>query len=457
MQLYNSLTRKKEPSNPKPDERVNLFVCGPTVYDHSHLGHARTFLIYDAFVKFARSHFGWNFFYVQNITDIDDKIINRSREENTTPSELASRFTEEYYRDVRELGITAVDVYAPATDYIPEIVSQVERLIKKGFAYKVENDGYYFDISKFSSYGKLSGRTAEQAEDAVSRIDESVKKRNRADFALWKFSGPDEPGWETSLSFGRPGWHIEDTAITEKHFGFTYHLHGGALELIFPHHEAEIAQMESLSGISPMVKLWMHAGVLTINGQKMSKSLGNSITIRDFLKNDSPEALRMLVFSAHYRSPLDYTDSALAEANARLERIKEFWRKLQEVINTASPFPSKDFVNGFWKALEDDFNTPKAFATLFDLITETNRFLDSHTLSKNDAQTLLDFFKDVNDIFGIIPIETPVPEDIRTLAEKREQARSDGDFQEADRLRELIIKSGYQIDDTNGGPRIYKP
>ncbi|MEK7173284.1 MAG: cysteine--tRNA ligase, partial [Patescibacteria group bacterium] len=305
IKIYNTLSGKIEPLSPIKKGKINLFVCGPTVYDYPHIGNARTYVAFDMLVNYLK-HLGFDVFYLQNITDIDDKIIKRAKEKNISPKELAKQFEKEYMDDMQALQIKSVTKYARATDHIKKIISQVERLFSLGFAYQA-SDGIYYDVSKFKDYGKLSGRTAEEAEDGTSRIDEGVEKKNKADFCLWKFSKEDElyphtkifgvgASWPSPWGAGRPGWHIEDTAITEKYFGPQYDIHGGARDLIFPHHEAEISQMEAISGKSPLVKYWMHTGFLTINGQKMSKSLGNFTTIRDFLKETSPQVLRMFIF-----------------------------------------------------------------------------------------------------------------------------------------------------------------
>src|SRR3989344_5626839 len=256
LKIYNTLTRKKEVFKPIKGKKVKLFVCGPTVYDYAHIGHAKTYIQFDIIVKYLR-YWGYDVFYLQNITNIDDKIINRAKEESKDPLKLANEFEKNYHEDVKRIGVDSVNKYAKATDYMEQITSQVDRLVKKGYAYKIK-DGYYFDLTKFSEYGKLAKRTAQEAEDAVSRIDENDEKRNKGDFCLWKFYKKGEPYWETSLEMGRPGWHIEDTAITEKELGSQYDIHGGARDLIFPHHEAEIAQMESITGKKPFVKYWLH-------------------------------------------------------------------------------------------------------------------------------------------------------------------------------------------------------
>ena len=330
IKLHDTLSRKDKRLNPRSGKKIEIFVCGPTVYDYSHIGHARTYIAFDAFVKYLKSQ-SYEVRYVQNITDLDDKIIARAGELGQSAETLAQNFEKEYYHDMETLGVDSVDKYARATDYIPQIISQVQRLIDKGYAYEIEKDGIYFDISKFKNYGKLSGRTSEQAEDAVSRIDESVEKRNKGDFAIWKISKPGEPKWKSPWGEGRPGWHIEDTAITETEFGAQYDIHGGARDLLFPHHESEIALMEALSRKSPLVNYWTHTGFLTVHGEKMSKSLGNFITIHEFLKMHAKETLRLFVLSSHYRSPIDYSEQAVSQAETNVKRLAEFYDKVAKL------------------------------------------------------------------------------------------------------------------------------
>ena len=469
LKICNTLTRKKEIFKPRKSKKVNIFVCGPTVYDYAHIGHARTYIAFDVIVKYLRKK-GYNVFYLQNITDIDDKIINRAKEEEVSWKELARSFEREYKKDVKNLGINSISKYARATEHIKEIISQVERLLKKGFAYQIE-DGIYYDISKFKDYGKLSGRTALQAEDAVSRIDNSKKKKNKGDFCLWKFwSGKDwEPKWRSPWGYGRPGWHIEDTAITEKYFGPQYDIHGGARDLIFPHHEAEIAQMEAISGKKPLVKYWLHTGFLTINGQKMSKSLGNFITVKDFLKKYSPRILRLFIIKTHYRSPIDYSEKAISQVQNEIERIDEFVDKIQNAKLKVKNFHScllagksklkiDKFKNKFEKAMEDDFNTPKAMAIIFELIREVNPLLDQGTIDKRAIKEILEFLKSVDEIFGFIfeRKKAKIPEKIKKLAQRRAKLRKEKKWKEADRVREEIKKLGYEIQDTPLGTKIKK-
>lgn len=452
MKIYNTLSGKKENFELKGE--INLFVCGPTVYDYSHIGHARTYIFFDALVKFMRQKLDFKINYLQNITNIDDKIIRRAAEENKNPQEVADFFEKEYYADMSALGINAVDTYAPATKYIPEIISQVERLIKKGAAYQSQGS-VYFDVRKFSEYGKLSHQKLADLKEGV-RVEIEPGKKYFADFALWKTARSGEPSWDSPWSKGRPGWHIEDTAITEKHFGVRYHIHGGGLDLIFPHHEAEIAQMESVSGLTPLAQIWIHSGMLLINSEKMSKSLNNFITIRDFIKENSPQILRYMVLFSHYRSGLDFSKRTITMAKASVERIADFKMRLKETKGQASYFPWEDFAKSFWGELADDFNTPKAFAVLFELITETNKSIDSHSLSQTDAKKIVDFIGEVNDIFNILTADETAPAEVMALVADREKSRASKDFPASDKLRDRIKELGWEVEDTPNGPRISK-
>ena len=479
LKIYNTLSRKKEVFRPRKAKKVNIFVCGPTVYDFPHLGHARTYISFDAFVKYLRQK-GFSVFYLQNITDIDDKIIARAKEKKTTPKKLAKLFEKEYMKDMKSLKVDSVTKYARATDHIKEIQSQVKRLLDKGYGYKIE-DGIYYDISKFKDYGKLSGRTMIMAEDAVSRIDETKGKRNRGDFCLWKYAKSlselparstrkgtyeYEPSWPSPWGYGRPGWHIEDTAITEKYFGPQYDIHGGAKDLIFPHHEAEIAQIEAISGKKPMVKYWFHTGFLTVKGEKMSKSLGNFITVRDFLKENSPRFLRFLVIKNHYRSPIDYNEKLISQTKKEIERIDEFVTKLKtqsskrkaktqnlKLIKTLVLKTQKEFE----EMMDNDFNTPKALASLFELINRGNSLLDQNLIAQDDAKDILEFLRKIDGFLNFIFWKKPkekIPENILKLVEKREKCRKQKNWKAADEVRESIKKLGWWVEDTKEGSKI---
>lgn len=447
LKLYNTLTRKKEVFKPIKDKKVSLFVCGPTTYDYAHIGHAKTYVQFDILVKYLR-YLGYSVFYLQNITDIDDKIIQRAKEEKISPLNLARKYEQEYKKDVKSLGIDSVSKYARATDYIKEIESQVKRLVKKGIAYKT-SDGYYFDLTKFSDYGKLAKRTHEEAEDALSRIDDNIEKRNKGDFCLWKFYKNGEPYWKSDLNDGRPGWHIEDTAITEKEFGQQYDMHGGAVDLIFPHHEAEIAQMESISGKKPLVRYWLHTAFLTINKEKMSKSKKNFITIREALEKYDGKVIRYFFASNHYRTPINFSYEILEQSKNALERLNDFVAALKDSKGKDNQDLIEKTKNKFFKAMDDDLNTPQAFAVIFDFMKEVNR--------EGGGKKSYSLMLGLDKIFDILTLKkSSISEKVKLLIEKREKARKEKNYKEADKIREEIKKLGYQIEDSENGVKIKK-
>jgi cysteinyl-tRNA synthetase len=446
LKIYNTLSRKKEVFKPIKDKKVRIFVCGPTVYDYMHIGHAKTYVQFDVIVKYLRSK-GYNVFYLQNITDLDDKIIKRAKKQKIDPFKLARQLEKYYHQDEEKLDINSVSRYARATDYIRQIVKQVEILISKGYAYQTF-DGYYFDIKKFKDYGKLSRRTVLGAEDAISRIDDGIEKRSRGDFCLWKYSKKGEPFWNTKLGKGRPGWHIEDTAITETHFGPQYDIHGGARDLIFPHHEAEIAQMESISGKKPMVRYWLHTGFLTIKGQKMSKSLRNFIIIRDFLEKYDYRVLRFFYISTHYRSPIDFNEKSIEKAKNSLERLNDFAKKIKN--GKDDPKLLKGLKEKFLKAMDDDFDTVKALAIIFDFIRKSYK-------KKIGGKKTYQFFQEINKIFDILDLEPEkIPAKVKKLINEREKARKQKNWQKADEIRKKIKSLGYWMEDTDKGPKVKK-
>ncbi|MBM3257198.1 MAG: cysteine--tRNA ligase [Candidatus Liptonbacteria bacterium] len=457
IRIWNTLTQKKEKLPSPKGQPLRLFVCGPTVYDSTHIGHVRTYVFFDFFTKYLRS-LGCEVRYIQNITDIDDKIIKRAAQEGTDPLIFSKGHTKSYFADMKRFGVDAVTTYAPATKFISEIIDQVQRLVRRGVAYKIEGDGYYFDIARFPAYGKLSRRTALAAEDAVSRIDESVEKRNKGDFCLWKFSKPGEPVWNSPLGAGRPGWHIEDTAISEHFFGPQYDIHGGGLDLKFPHHEAEIAQQEAASGKVPFVKIWMHTGMLTVGGEKMSKSLGNFITAQQFLAAHSPAIFRFIVLNHHYRSPIDYDEKLALAAEETLEGVRLFLGKLKFVETEGAKKPLKKFsllsYARKWEAtLADDINTPQALGVLFEVMRTVNPFL--WQLNSRSIRSLHAFITSRFALLGI-PISLPSrPSKISSLAKKREEMRRNQQFIQSDALRKQIEELGYTIEDTPIGPFVW--
>ncbi len=446
LKLFNTLTKKKETFKPSKGKNVKLFVCGITPYDFAHIGHAKTYVQFDVIVKYLRYR-GYDVFYLQNVTDIDDKIIERAKERNEKPIELARNFEEEYLKDMGSLGANSVTKFARATEHIAEIQKQVKALMDKGFAYAIENDGIYFDLGRFPEYGKLSGRTSEAAEDALTRIDDSIKKINKGDFCLWKKSKPDEPSWQDPwFNGGRPGWHIEDTAISEKFFGPQYDAHGGARDLIFPHHEAEIAQMEAASGKKPFVKYWLHTGFLNVKGQKMAKSLGNFVTIRDALKKYDAKVLRFFYISAHYRSPVDYSEELLEQAKNSLERLNDFVRNIKDSKEKDNPKLIEKTRKEFLKCMDDDFDTPKALAVIFDFVKEVYK----KGGGKKTYELMLEFDK----IFNVLNLEeNKLDEDLQKLIDEREKARNEKDFVRADKIRTELKEKGIILEDTKEGVR----
>ena len=456
MVIYDTLSGEKKPL-PGGGE-LKLFVCGPTVYNYAHIGNGRTYAAFDTIARYLRSQ-KIKVFYLQNITDIDDRIIARAAEEKKNPSTIANFYTRAYKQDMKSLGITAVSKYAPATRYIRQITKQIQSLIEKGAAYKIEGEGYYFDISKFPEYGKLSRRTIEQAEDSVSRIDESINKRNKGDFALWKFAKPGELNWKSPIGAGRPGWHIEDTAITEYFFGPQYDIHGGAVDLKFPHHEAEIAQQEMASGKKPLVQIWMHSGFLLVSGAKMSKSVGNFITLRDFLGKYPPEVFRMMVVAHHYRSPMDYSEKIVEQSRNSIFNLKQFVGKLRLVkakLDSGSSVTEilKKSETAFHQAMADDFNTPEALAAIFSAVNRINPGI--WNLTRSEGKTVENWLVKLLQTIGIELKMAHIPFKIRHLAKKRELLRNAQQFIPADASRKEIEALGYLVDDTPAGPLILK-
>ena len=446
MDIYSTLTRSKETFETMNKNRVNFFVCGPTVYDDAHIGHGRTYVSFDTIKRYLE-YSGYAVFYVQNITDIDDKIINRSKESGIPAHDIARKFEKRYIEDMAKLNVTGVNLFARATDHLDEIIDQIQRLIDKGFAYE-SDDGVYFEIEKFEKFGKLSNRKVDELE-SHRELAETTKKSEH-DFALWKKrDGVDEPVFPSPWGDGRPGWHIEDTAITEYYFGEQYDVHGGGLDLIFPHHEAEITQMEAVSGKSPMVKYWLHTGFLNVNGEKMSKSLHNFITIRELLEEWDADTFRFFVLSTHYRSPIDFSKDSLHQSEKSLEKIKKFYSSLDvEADDAESDFEAlKAARNEFFGSMDDDFNTPKAIASLFVLINDCKNV----ELSNDDKMAIKSFLDDVSQILGIdfTLEETSAGSDdlFELITNVRSELRAAKQYELSDKIRDELINLGYEISD----------
>lgn len=454
IKVYSTMTRQKEELK-VTNNKIKLFVCGPTVYDYSHIGHARTYISFDVIVRYLK-HEGYSVFYLQNITDIDDKIIKRAKENNEDPLELSHRFEKEYLKDMETLNVSNVNFYARATEHMNEIINQIQDLIDKGYAYDTET-GVYFDVSKFEDFGKLSNRNLDDLQNTRIQIDST--KKDPKDFALWK-KQDEQPYWESPWGNGRPGWHIEDTAITEAYFGPQYDIHGGGLDLIFPHHDAEIAQMEASSGKEPLVEYWMHTGFLNVSGEKMSKSLGNFITIKELLEIVTPEVYRFFVLSTHYRSPIDFSEDTLKQAENSLKRIQNTGKiiidKLTEDNLPEGKVLDEDlelFKEEFFNAMNNDFNTPIALSNLFDFTHKINKAISSNEVSRNTLNNIVETFKDIESILGFdIIVEDDMVSDvsgdlINIITEIREDLRSKKDWDLADKIRDELANLDITLED----------
>ena len=456
LRVYNTLTRRLDEFDPIRPGRVNMFVCGPTVYDSSHIGHAKTYVAYDIMARYLRRK-GYSVFFILNITDIDDKIINRARETDEDPLQLSSRYAQMFYKDMRDLHIESINLYAKASDYIPEIIDQIQSLVDKGIGYAIES-GVYYDISKFPEYGKLSKQNLEQL--TVHRVDPDPDKRNPADFVIWKAQKPGEIAWDSPWGKGRPGWHIEDTAITLTYFGPTYDLHGGGSDLIFPHHEAEIAQAEGLTGKKPLAKYWLHTGLLTVKGQDMHKSLRNIIAIQDALKKFGVTALRVLYAATHYRSPLDFTEEALKQAGNLARRFRRAYDQLEKLAKSESdskPYDERigkqieEAVEEFYTAMDDDFNTPGALASYIKVVGIAEEHLKLP--NPGTVRLLLETLRDLGSVLGILEVES-IPRAsfsqlVELLVSLRADLRARRDYGLSDRIREKMASLGVTVEDEN--------
>jgi len=465
LRIYNTRTRTVEEFKPERGNRVYMFVCGPTVYDHSHIGHARTYLAYDIIARYLRAK-GYSLFYLMNITDVDDKIINRANEAGEDPIRMADSFTREFMRDMDGLGIRSVNLYAKASEHVPEIIAQISTLLSKGFAYQVDGDVYY-DVSKFADYGKLSNQRVDEL--ATHRIDPDPRKRSVVDFALWKAQKAGEPFWDSPWGKGRPGWHIEDTAITTTYFGPSYDIHGGGLDLIFPHHEAEIAQAEAATGVKPLVRFWVHGGLLMIRGERMGHSLGNFVTIADLLRKHDAEALRLYYGMRHYRSTLNFDEANITQAEEVLDKLRSVYNQFHAILESPGPTGksgSEDLENlsvqarnDFDEAMEDDFNTPRALAVLISYSKNVEPYA-AQAVGQVPAELVIHTFNYFGSVFGIFGSSISAQSDVvgkllNVILKLREDARKRGDWATADRLRQEIVAAGIGLEDTPTGTRWY--
>jgi len=479
LRLYNTLSGEKEPFVPRIAGKVGMYVCGVTVYDFCHIGHARAGIVFDMIYRYLRFS-GYDVTYIRNYTDIDDKIINRANQEGTDYRTIADRYIATFDEDMDRLGMLRPTIEPKATDHIEDIVAIIQRLIENGHAYAVDGD-VYFAVETFPTYLKLSGRNLEDML-AGARVDVDERKRNPMDFALWKGSKPGEPWWESPWGKGRPGWHIECSAMSMRFLGPSFDIHGGGKDLVFPHHENEIAQSEGANGCQ-FVKYWLHNGFVNINSEKMSKSLGNFFTIREVLELFDPETLRFFILQAHYRSPLDYSDQNLREAQAGLSRIYEALAALDLALEkpaaaTASLASAAEFAEKvagllprFKEAKDDDFNTAQALGTLFDVVRTLNRLLaeggGNSSAVRADLERLQAAVAEIGAVLGLFLIKPSdwlaareaekaqhleiSPEEIDGLLLERAAARKNKDFKRSDEIRDYLLARDIQLLDTPQG------
>ncbi|MBE0427954.1 MAG: cysteine--tRNA ligase [Nitrospirae bacterium] len=473
MKIFNTLTGRKEEFVPLTPNKVGIYACGVTVYDHCHIGHARSAIVFDVITRYLR-YKGFDVKYVRNFTDIDDKIINRAREEGITWDAVAAKYTGEYYKDMDMLGVGRADVEPKATEHIAEMINIIKGLIDKGYAYEAEGN-VYFSVDRFSEYGKLSKRNREEM-IAGARVEVDERKINPLDFALWKRSKEGEPSRESPWGPGRPGWHIECTAMSIKHLGETFDIHGGGADLLFPHHENEIAQSEAYTG-KPFARYWVHNGFITIDREKMSKSLGNFFTIKEVLDKFDPEVVRFFLLSTHYRSPIEFSDEQLREAESSIDRyystvirVEDFIERANnlkdELSNAGKIFENRliSFRQNFEQAMDDDFNTALALGHVFELIRETNRFLDKRPSGLKDGELLLKTGELLSEAGNILNIFNKTPrewylslmklknigiteKDISEKISERQGARKHKNWNLADAIRKELEDKGIILED----------
>ena len=451
LKIYNSLTSNKEEFKPIKPGHVNIYVCGMTVYDLCHLGHARTLIAFDVIVRYLK-FCGFKVNYVRNITDIDDKIIHRAQENNEGYTVLTERFIKALHEDCAALGLLTPDKEPRATAFMDQIIKMIQAIVDNGYAYVGANGDVYFDVRSFKNYGQLSHRNLDQMR-AGARVEISEAKKDPLDFVLWKLAKPNEPNWDSPWGKGRPGWHIECSSMSLDCLDAQIDIHGGGKDLIFPHHENEIAQSEAATG-AKFVNTWMHGGHLQIDKTKMSKSLGNFFTIRDVLEKYSAEVIRYFVITSHYRSQLNYSEESLENAKQALIRLYTALRNVEQIENENSEFEKR-----FIEAMDDDFNTPEALAVLFDIAKELNKIKES---DKIRAQQLAGILKKLGNVLGVLQQDPEIflrtsshaevdVDKVEALIKAREKARLDKNWKEADRIRDELSQLNVTIEDTQRG------
>lgn len=458
MKLFNTLTRKKEEFVPITPGEVKMYVCGPTVYNYFHIGNARPFTVFDVLRRYLEFR-GYKVTYVQNFTDVDDKIIKKSNEEGVSAKEISERYIDEYFKDADAIGIKRADIHPKVTENITEIIDYIKSLIEKGYAYEVNGDVYY-NTNKFNEYGKLSKQSIEELESGA-RIEVNEIKKNPTDFALWKKQKPGEPGWDSPWGLGRPGWHIECSVMSTKYLGETIDIHAGGQDLVFPHHENEIAQSEAFTG-KPFARYWVHNGYITINNEKMSKSKNNFFTVRDILKEFDSEVVRFFLLSAHYRNPINFSRELMQQAKNALDRLYNAKENLDHLLKNKEAETMKageqevfdsllKHKDKFIGAMDDDLNTADAIAAIFELVKEINTKIDVEA-SKELIEKALGLFEELAEVLGLVSREKEnLDDEIERLIEERQKARKERNFALADKIRDDLKAQGIVLEDTPQG------
>jgi cysteinyl-tRNA synthetase len=458
MKLYNTIKKAKEEFKPINKEEVRMYSCGPTVYNYFHIGNARPFIVFDILRRYLE-YSGYKVKFVQNFTDIDDKLIKKANEEGISVKEVGEKYIEEYYKDAHALGIKDATIAPKATENIEEIIEFIKVLIEKNHAYNVDGD-VYFDVSSFAEYGKLSGQNLDDL-DMGSRINVGEKKKGAMDFVLWKAKKEGEPSWDSPWGEGRPGWHIECSVMANRFLGETIDIHSGGNDLIFPHHENEIAQSEAATG-KPFANYWLHNGFINIDNQKMSKSKGNFFTVRDILADYDAEVLRFFMMTAHYRKPVNFSDELLNNAKKGLDRIYtclsslEYEKKNAEDGKVDENIKAKmqDSIKDFKRAMDDDLNTADALASIFNTVKEANNYMaEAEDKNIETLQLLENTIHEAGDVLGLLrkTVENESSEEIDELIVKRQKARQEKDWAEADRIRDKLNEMNIIIEDTKDG------
>lgn len=453
IKFYDSKLRKKIEFKPLKEGEVGMYICGPTVYDVAHLGHGRSAVAFD-FIRRYFEYRGYQVKFVSNYTDIDDKMINRAKEEKITVAELAEKIIPEYEVDYGNLGIKKPDFVPKATENIKEMIDIIRNLEESGYTY-VLKDGVYFDISKFEDYGQLSGQKLEELRSGARVVVKEAKK-NPYDFVLWKFKKSGEPAWESPWGEGRPGWHIECSAMSGKILGHPFDIHGGGLDLLFPHHECEVAQSEGAHGKGNFAKNWIHNGFINVDDEKMSKSLGNFFTLKDIFKKYDPQVVRFMFLQTHYRNPINFSDKLLDQAKAALGRLHDFVRNLSHVIVGDVSDEVRGLVkvakDTFEKTMDDDFDTAGALGAIFELVKSVNILAKKNDFTDLDVEEILGFLKKVDEVLGVIFFEEEeLGSDVEALIKEREDARASKDFARADEIRDELLEMGIVLEDKPEG------